>query len=409
MFSFIDITKRAIKNFILIIFLYKFSMHVMVNIKEFRGLRPKDPVTFSTKPYDVIDEEEASLLRKNKNSAIHIILPRGDKDKYNNAKKAFDELKPVMIKDEPSIYLYEEKSDEFQHRGFIFCVSLKDYENGLVKKHELTREKPLKDRVKHIEHLKANTGLVWTTFKKNDKLKSIMNTISKDKPVFDFQKFGYRHRLWKIDEHSKISEIKEEFRTAPLYIADGHHRISAAWHYWKKEGYENASYVMVFAASDDEVRILPYNRVIKKIDDNSFLESLKKEFHVQQLTELREPQKHEIQMYFKNQWWQLIPKGIPENSVDTLDVSILQNKIFKPLLNITDIRTDPNVAFIGGIKTREEYEKLGEIKGFDAVFYLCATKIEELEDIADLNQNMPPKSTWFDPKLLTGLVFHEFS
>ena len=204
----------------------------MVEVKEFEGLRPKNPEEFCTKPYDVISEEEANELRKNPNSAIHIILPVGEGDeKYENAKKEFERLKEDMIRDEPSIYLYKEGDEEFSHRGFILCASLEDYEKALIKKHEETREKPLQDRIKHIEAVKANTGLVWTVFKRNDEIKKLMNEIMKEEPVYDFEKYGNRHILWKINDEEKINKIKELFRNTPLYIADGHHRIAAAWHY----------------------------------------------------------------------------------------------------------------------------------------------------------------------------------
>ena len=379
----------------------------MVEVKEFEGLRPKNPEEFCTKPYDVISEEEAEELRKNPNSAIHIILPVGERDeKYENARKEFERLKKNMVKDEPSIYLYKEGDEEFSHRGFILCASLEDYEKGLIKKHEETREKPLQDRIKHIEAVKANTGLVWTVFKRNDEIKKLMDEIMIEKPVYDFEKYENRHILWKINDEEKINKIKELFKDIPLYIADGHHRIAAAWHYWKKYDGGEAKYVMIFAASDDEVRILPYNRVIRKIENENFIEEIKKEFYVEEMTEIREPEKHEIQMYYKKKWWKLVPKEIPNGIVDSLDVSILQKKILEPILGIKDIRKDPNIFFVGGKVSREEYERLVDEEGNAAVFYLHPTSIEELEAVADAGLSMPPKSTWFDPKLLTGLVFH---
>ena len=377
----------------------------MVDVKEFKGLRHVEPEKFCIKPYDVISEKEAEELRKNPDSAIHMILPEGE-NKYEVARREFERFKEKMVRDEPSIYLYEE-SGEFTQRGFILGASLADYEAGKIKKHEETREKPLQDRIRHIETLKANTGVVWTIFRKNDAIKAIMDEVSKEEPVADFEKYGYRHRLWKISDGEKIERIKEAFVPIPLYIADGHHRIAAAWHYWKKYGGEEARYVMVFAASDDEVRILPYNRVIRKIERDDFLDVLKNDFHVEELQPIKEPEKHEIQMYYGQRWWSLKPKEVPEDVVGRLDVSILQNKIIEPILGIKDIRKDPNIFFVGGKVSRDEYEKMVDEEGNAAVFYLHPTGIDELEAVADANKNMPPKSTWFDPKLLTGLVFHE--
>jgi len=379
----------------------------MVEIKEFEGLRHKNPEKFCTKPYDVISEEEAEELRKNKDSAIHIILPLGEgEEKYENARKSFERIKKDMIKDEPSIYIYKEEGKDFSQRGFILCVSLKDYEEGRIKKHEETREKPLKDRIKHIEALKANTGLIWTIFKKNEELKNKMDELMKDMPIINFEKYGYRHKLWKISDENEINEIKELFKPLHLYIADGHHRMAASYHYWKNNDGKEAKYVMIFAASDDEVRILPYNRVIRKIDVPDFLEKVKEKFYVEKMEEMREPKKHEIQMYYKGEWWSLIPKEVPKGIVESLDVSILHNFIIEPILGIKDVRKDPNIFFVGGNVSREEYEEFVDKKGNAAVFYLHPTSIEELEAVADASKNMPPKSTWFDPKLLTGLVFH---
>ena len=378
----------------------------MVEIKEFAGLRHPAPEKFTTPPYDVIGEEEAEEMRKERDSAIHIILPVGEKEeKYENARKAFENVKKKMIKDEPSIYMYQEGND-FSQRGFIFCVSLEDYEKGAIKKHEETREKPLKDRMKHIEALKANTGLVWTVFRRNEEVKKKMDELMKQQPVIQFQKYGYTHRLWKISDKGTIEEIKRLFEPLHLYIADGHHRMAAAYHYWKKYDGGEAKYVMIFASSDDEVRILPYNRVIKKIDIPDFIERIKEKFYVEELKEWKEPEKHEIYMYYRHRWWKLIPKKIPDGVVESLDVSILHKNLIEPILGIKDVRKDPNIFFVGGKVSREEYEKLVDEKGNAAVFYLHPTSIEELEAVADANKNMPPKSTWFDPKLLTGLVFH---
>lgn len=379
----------------------------MVDIKEFEGLRAKNAEEFCIKPYDIIDEKEAEELRKNRNSAIHIVLPEGEGDEiYENARKAFDEMKKEMIKDEPSIYVYREIDGDFIQRGFIFTASLQDYENGAIKKHEETREKPLQDRIRHIEATKANTGLVWTIFKKNDETKEIMDEIMKEKPLYDFNKYGYRHQLWKTSNEELIKEIKEIFSPMNLYIADGHHRMAASYHYWKKYGGKEAKYVMIFASNDDDVRILPYNRVIRKINADDFINKLEHDFNVEEMEEIKEPEKHEIQMFYRAKWWRLIPKNIPDDIVEGLDVSILHNKIIEPILGIKDVRKDPNIFFVGGKVSREEYERLVNEEGNDAVFYLHPTSIEELESVADAGRNMPPKSTWFDPKLLTGLVFH---
>jgi len=377
----------------------------MVTVKEFKGIRPKNPEEFCIKPYDIISKEEEEELRKGRN-AIHIILPEGEGEKkYENARRAFEEEIKNMVVDEPSMYLYKEGNENFSQRGFILTVSLKDYEEGRIKKHEETREKPLRDRIKHIEATNANTGLVWTIFRSRNKIKKIMDEISSGEPLFDFNKYGYNHKLWKIGGNY-VQKIKEMFSDVDLYIADGHHRIAAAHEYMKRHGGGEAEYVMVFTASDDETRILPYNRVIRKIEIDDFMGQVKENFKVSEMKNMNGPERHEIQMYWSNKWWQLIPKEIPEGSVESLDVSILQEKILDSILGIKDVRNDPNIFFVGGDISREEYEKFVAEKGNAAVFYLHPTSIEELERVADEGRSMPPKSTWFDPKLLTGLVFH---
>lgn len=380
----------------------------MVDVREFAGLRPLHPETFCIKPYDVIGEQELLELRKNEHSAIHMILPPEEGDRYRTARRAFEKLKQHMVRDEPSIYLYEESNATVRQRGFILGVSLEDYERGLIKKHEETREAPLQDRIKHIAALGAHTGLVWTIFRKNEPIKRTMTEIACDAPVCDFEKYGYRHRLWKVSDGATIARVKSLFRDVLLYIADGHHRIAAAWHHWKNHGGDESKYAMIFAASDDEVRILPYNRVIRTLDRTHFMEKLRERMQVEPLSDLHEPQKHEIQMYYDGAWWKLVPHHVPEGLVDSLDVSILQKQVLEPVLGITDIRTDPSIFFVGGDVGRDAYERLVDEEGNAAVFYLHPTSVAELEAIADAGENMPPKSTWFDPKLLTGLVFHTF-
>jgi len=224
----------------------------MVKVREFSGLRPKNPERFCTKPYDVISKEEEEQLRKEDN-AIHIILPEGEGEEiYENARKAFTRVAKDMVRDEPCMYLYAEGNERFSQRGFILTVSLEDYGEGRIKKHEETREKPLKDRIKHIEATGANTGVVWTVFRRNDRIKETMDGVAAGEPIFDFNKYGYNHRLWKICGDT-VERIKWFFSDIDLYIADGHHRIRAAYDYMKNHQGGEARYVMLFVASDDEV------------------------------------------------------------------------------------------------------------------------------------------------------------
>jgi len=379
----------------------------MVEVKPFKGIRPKHPASFCIKPYDVIGDEELRELRQGDN-AIHVILPEGDGDEvYDNARRAFQEaLEEHMTRDEPSVYLYRESSQAFTQRGFILAVSLDDYAAGRIKKHEETRKEPLEDRVRHIEATAANTGLVWTVFRHRADITRLMDEAAAGQPIADFDKYGYRHTLWQLSDSSTVEAIRDAFRDVALYIADGHHRIRAAHEYGKRHDDREAQYVMVFVASDDEMRILPYNRVIRRIDSDSFMEDIQRYFEVTRLGDPDEPDEHEIQLYYQGAWWQLLPRNVPDDLVASLDVSILQQQLLEPVLDITDVRGDPNIFFEGGDLPRSHYEQLVDENGNAAVFYLHPTSIDDLEAVADAQRNMPPKSTWFDPKLLTGLVFH---
>ena len=378
----------------------------MVTIRAFPGIRPLDPESFCVKPNDIIEDDELTELRKG-NNAIHIILPEGEgKALYQNAEKAFHKFLATSAHDKPSMYLYQESNMDISQRGFIFTVSLADYAKGSIKKHEETREKPLRNRIKHMEATKANTGLVWTVFNSLPDVKESMDQIMTEKPVEDFKKYGYRHRLWKVTDDVTIEHIVHLFKDLVLYIADGHHRIGAAYEYSLHHPEAEAQYAMVFAACDDEVRILPYNRVITTIYRPDFIEAIMQYFEMSKLIQPALPDKHEIQMYFEGDWWRLIPKAIPDDLVASLDVSILQNQLLAPILGITDIRNDSNIFFVGGYISRTELERLVDEGTNDAVFYLHPTSIQELKLVSDEQRSMPPKSTWFDPKLLTGLVFH---
>ena len=381
----------------------------MVEVEKIHAWIPKNPEEFTVKPYDVIDDEELKSLRKIPGSAIHIILPEGeDEEKYKNARlnieHAYAEL---MTDDGRQAYLYEEYSTEFSQRGFILGVSLEDYLSGKVKIHEKTREKPLADRIRHIESTQSHTGLVWLVFRKNEELKGLMNEIMKRNPVFEFNKYGYTHRLWRLTD-DEFQRVKELMAPIELYVADGHHRIAAASEYYRNHPDQTeAKYVMAYCASDDEVRILPYNRVIRKLSMSmeEFMSRVSEKFYVEE-TNKDKPDKHEILMY-NGKWYSLKPKKIPGDPVGSLDVSILQNEILAPILGIDNPRKDPNIFFVGGKMTKKDMEEFINGKGNALFFYLHPTSIHELEQVADLGQDMPPKSTWFDPKLLTGLVFHK--
>ncbi len=395
----------------------------MVKIRPIRGFRPINASSFAIPPYDIIEKPEELELKKNAKSSIHAILPEGQGDEvYSNAQKELERLidEEIIIQDkEPSIYIYRQESEEFGHEGIITGVDIRDYDEERIKIHEFTREKPLADRTAHVTASRMNTGLVWNAYKQNNSIQRLINKVKKSKPVFDFEAYGYRNILWKVSKEKMIQKFQETFSNVDIYIADGHHRIASAAAYHKIRAeqagvpyVENANwnYVMLYLASDHQVRILPYNRVIRKLpmDSNEFLKKLGDNFSIEVVDGNFTPQqKHEIGMYLGNTWYKLTPTQTDfEDFIDGLDVSILQNKILSPILGIQDIRKSDNIFFVGGLTAPEEISKYVTEKGNAIFFSLYPVSMQDIEVVADQKGVMPPKSTWFDPKLLTGLVFN---
>ncbi|MFX1365736.1 MAG: DUF1015 domain-containing protein [Promethearchaeota archaeon] len=385
---------------------------------------PINPKEFCTNPYDIISKEEEQELKKNTNSLIHLLLPNGEGDQiYRNAATAYSNFKKIEIIEKvnnPSIFIYRQESTNFSHQGLIVGVALQDYENGTIVRHEHTREKPLRDRTNHIAASKVAAGLVWTVFEANKKINSLVEGIEKKEPIFDFTKYGYRHLLWQETDIKVIKKLTDLFKDKKIYIADGHHRAASAAEYRKmklqkqdrnKELKAPWEYLLCYVASDDQIRILPYNRVIKKLslEQKSFLEKLEKDFEIIPMKQAFNPEKKNvIACCLKGNWYKLIVKNKKfENQKDSLDVAILQNYILKPILNIVDIRSDENIFFVGGIQDPKKMEKYVTEKGNDLFFNLYPVDIKDLEIIANKGEVMPPKSTWFDPKVLSGLILHD--
>ncbi|HMB17521.1 MAG TPA: DUF1015 family protein, partial [Candidatus Paceibacterota bacterium] len=367
---------------------------------------------------------EEKELKKNKDSLIHLILPDGKgEEQYQNAKKAFEnfvEDNAVYQADKPSIYVYRQESEDFSQQGFILGASLQDYEDDEIVKHEHTREKPLKDRIKHITTTNVAAGLVWNVFKANEKIKAIMEDIKKEGPLFDFEKYGYRHLLWEESNQETINKLEEAFQGNKIFIADGHHRAASANEYRKmklkeKDQNENDNapwkYLLTYVASDDQVRILSYNRVVRKLpmEKVDFLEELKEVYQIEKQDQPFNPEKkHEVALCCKGTWYKLNVKNADFDSKrDSLDVAILQDEVLEPILGIENPRASDNLFFVGGTKDPADMEKYVTEKGNDLFINLYPVDIRDLEEIAEKGGVMPPKSTWFDPKVLSGLVLYK--
>ena len=396
----------------------------MVLISPLKPYIPINPEEFCTNPYDIISKEEEQELKVNSNSLIHLILPDGEGEGiYHNAANAYKNFKEKKVLEKehnPSIFVYRQESASFSHQGLIIGVALQDYEEGNIVKHEHTREKPLKDRTNHIVSSNVAAGLVWTVFKANNKINALIERIKKEKPKFDFQMYGYRHLLWQETDPTVIQKLEDLFRNEKIYIADGHHRAASAAEY-RRIKLENYSIekstkapwqnLLSYVASDDQIRILPYNRVIRKlpINENDFLKRLEANFEIILMKKAFNPEKkNEIAICLKGKWYKLLVKNKKfEAKQDSLDVAILQDQILEPILNIKDPRSDENIFFVGGLQDLKEMEKYVTEKGYDLFVNLYPVDIRDLELIADKGGVMPPKSTWFDPKVLSGLVLHD--
>ncbi|MHA1744612.1 MAG: DUF1015 domain-containing protein [Promethearchaeota archaeon] len=398
----------------------------MVKIAPIQPYLPKHPNNFCTNPYDVIGPAEETELKKHPESLIHLILPDGEGDEvYHNAKKALDHLRStntIHKASSPAIYVYRQESAEFSQQGFILGVSLQDYEDGNIVRHEHTRNKPLKDRTKHIATTHAATGLVWNVFLADKAINAIMEEIKSKNPVFDFQKYTYRHLLWEETDPQVIGRLSKLFAPIQIFIADGHHRAASANEYRKMKLQQGAKTtdkrpwqnLLTYVASDDQVWILPYNRVIRKLPmtADDFLTKLEKVYTVVAAEGPFNPTaQHEVAICLKGTWYKLVVKDQfreAPSKRDKLDVAILQDQVLDPILGIKDPRSNKNLFFVGNVKYYWNPDLMQtefiDKQGNDLFINLFAVDIHDIEEIGGAGGVMPPKSTWFEPKVLSGLT-----
>jgi uncharacterized protein (DUF1015 family) len=299
-------------------------------------------------------------------------------------------------------------------------IALQDYEENNIVKHEYTRVKPLEDRTKHITTSNVAAGLVWSVFRADIEINKVIEQIKQRKPKFDFNKYGYRQIVWQETELNTITRLSVLFKDKKVYIADGHHRAASAAEY-RKIQMENTNenensnspwqFLLSYVASDDQIRILPYNRVIKRLKDGKeeFLRKLEEIYYIKKVKTAFNPnRKNNIALCIKGKWYKLETKEKTFSSKrDSLDVAILQDRVLGPILRIINISADDNIFFVGGLQDPNTMEEYTTEKGHDTFFNLYPVDIKDLESIADSGGIMPPKSTWFDPKLLSGLVLHD--
>jgi len=410
-------------------------------IKPFKAFRPQPELVtkVASPPYDVLNSEEArQLVKDNPYSFLHVNKAEIDLDSsvdhydqrvYAKASENLNKLikEKVYLQDEQEkIYIYRQIMKGRAQIGLVVCVSIDDYLEGKIKKHENTREDKEKDRMNHIDFTNANTGPVFFTYKAKDEIKQIVNRWTKEEnPVYDFtSEDGITHTCWVINDKSTIQQLVESFAGINyLYIADGHHRAAAGIKVGLKRreqlknytGKEEFNYFLSVLFPHDELYIMDYNRVVTDLAGSSeeeFIQKISEKFSIEKYREegsYRAEARHTFGMYLDNCWYKLTAKPgtfDEDDVVDSLDVSILQNNLLTSILGIKDPRTDQRIEFIGGIRGLEELEKRVKA-GMKVAFSLYPTSIEELMKVADAEKLMPPKSTWFEPKLRSGIFIHK--
>ena len=412
----------------------------MAVVKPFICIRPakENAAKVASLPYDVYNRKEAcAAVVGNPVSFLNIDRAEtqfsDDVDTYadcvyEKARELLDTqiAEGVYVTDAGDhYYLYELTMDGRSQTGIVACSSIDDYVNGVVKKHENTREDKELDRIRHVDTVNAQTGPIFLAYRQNETLKAIVAE-EKAKPVlYDFvSDDGIRHRVWKIDDPAQTAAIEAAFAAIPAtYIADGHHRAASAVKVGLKRRAENPGYTgeepfnyfLSVLFPDEELMILPYNRVVKDLNGMSreqFFEAVKGKFELEEIG--KEPyapaEKGTFGMYLDNTWYALkvLPQYRSADPVKGLDVSILQDQLLGPVLGIGDPRTDKRIDFIGGIRGLKELERRVR-EDMEIAFSMYPTSIEELLAVADAGLLMPPKSTWFEPKLRSGLFIHKLS
>lgn len=411
----------------------------MATVKPFICIRPNEKVAdkVAALPYDVYNRQEAKeVVKDNKLSFLNIdraetqfddSVDTYDQRVYAKAK----ELLENMISDGTFItdndrcyYIYELTMDGRVQTGLVACASIDDYQNNIIKKHENTRADKEVDRINHVDTCNAQTGPIFLAYRANDVIRAIVNKTKMEKAIYDFtSEDGITHRVWKIADEKDVKDIYDAFGTInSIYIADGHHRAASAVKVGLKrrqenpnyDGTEEFNYFLSVLFPDEELMIMPYNRVVKDLNGNTkeeYLEKVSKCFDIEKVAEPYSPEvKGNIGMYLDGQWYKLTAKDEIKVSdpVDSLDVALLQNNLLTPILGIGDPRVDKRIDFIGGIRGLKELERRCSLD-MQIAFSMYPTSINELFNVSDAGKLMPPKSTWFEPKLRSGLFIHKLS
>ncbi|MCB8964223.1 MAG: DUF1015 domain-containing protein [Bacteroidales bacterium] len=411
----------------------------MVKIKSFKGIRPPKELAkeVASRPYDVLNSVEAQAEAGEK-SLLHIIKPEIDfnpiidehsQEAYDKAVENYKKWKANgwLVQDtEEKYYIYAQTMDGRTQYGLVAACHFEDYMEGKIKKHELTRPDKEEDRMIHVRNQNANIEPVFFAYPAVKEMDQIVeNVVKNNKPVYDFvAEDGFGHHFWVIDDAAVNKRITEIFAAVPaLYVADGHHRTAAAARVGQEKkkanpnhtGNEEYNYFLAVIFPDNQLKIIDYNRTVKDLNGltaQQLIEKLQAGFEVKEMgTGIYTPNKlHNFSMYLEGKWYSLTAKPGTYNDNDpigVLDVTILSNLVLEPILDIKDLRTSKRIDFVGGIRGLGELQKRVDSGEMKVAFALYPVSMKQLIDIADTGNIMPPKTTWFEPKLRSGIVIHE--
>ncbi|MGB0882296.1 MAG: DUF1015 domain-containing protein [Vicingaceae bacterium] len=413
-------------------------MSILVPFKAFRPVADKVK-DIASRPYDVLNAKEArEKCEGNPNSFYRVIKPElefaDDADYYapeiyKRGKENFDKLvdSGLMVQDETeNFYAYQIIMNGHTQTGLVGCCSIDDYFNNVIKKHELTRPDKEEDRKNHVRYSKLNYEPVFFAYPHVNSIDELVADVKKADPIYDITTSDdIQHTLWVINDTDKVTAIKALFeaQVPSIYVADGHHRTAAGalvGEEFRKEAGGNANdggrynYFMAVLFPDNQLKIIDYNRVCKDLngmDEATFISKVSEKFDVEEVEGQYKPDAlHHFGMYLNNKWYKLVAKEGTYNDndpVEVLDVTILSKQVLEPLLNIVDLRTDKRIDFVGGIRGLGELEKRVNSGEMKVAFALNAVSMQQLMDISDNDMIMPPKVTWFEPKLRSGLFVHQ--
>jgi len=406
----------------------------MAVIRPLRALRPpaEKAAAVACVPYDVIyDAEVRELIAENPLSFLRVTRAEGEFPEsavpesdivFARARQNLEQFirEGLLVQDpEQAVFVYRLKTDEHAQTGIVACCAIDDYDAGLIKAHEKTRPDKVADRTNHMLAVGAQTGLIFLAFRNTGAIRELIEAAIDTEPIYHFDSDGVEQTIWRVIETASWTEA---FQTLPeLYVADGHHRIESAKLARDRKrnanpehtGNEEYNFVIAGMFPAEDLKILPYNRVVKDLnglDDESFFATIRENFVVADTIQKSPDEPKHFSMYFRGAWYKLRFNPGERSDFDVisgLDVSILQDYILSPVLGIGDPRTDTRIAFVGGGRGTSELEKMVDSGQAAVAFSMYPTSMEDLFAVADIGEIMPPKSTWFEPKLKDGLLVHE--